>query len=63
MLKNIDYKQIFSYMTTIAKIISFISLVLSVVVKIKMLVASSNIKNEDDKKDDDEKSEVTNDEN
>ena len=48
-MKNLDFKKIGSYMTTLAKIISFISLALSVVIKVKMLVASSAPKDKEEK--------------
>lgn len=50
-----NWKKIFAFMVTLAKIISFISLCLSVYIKVKALIGTSKPKeNTDDDDDDDE---------
>lgn len=41
-----DWKKIFNYMTIIAKIVSFVSLVLSVYIKVKTLIGTTKKKEE-----------------
>jgi len=49
-----NWKKIFSYMVTIAKIVSFISLCLSVYIKVKTLIGTTKSKeNTDEEVDDD----------
>lgn len=45
---KINFKKIFAYCSTFAQIISFISLTLSVVIKVKSLISSSSKSDDDD---------------
>ena len=49
-----NWKKIFAFMVTLAKIISFISLCLSVYIKVKALIGTSKPKENTDNNDDDD---------
>ena len=53
-MEKIDFKKLLAHAATVAKIISFISLVLSVVIKVRMLLSSSKI-NEEEKEEEESK--------
>ena len=58
-----NWKKIFAFMVTLAKIISFISLCLSVYIKVKALIGTSKPKENTEDDDDDDNDENDNDEN
>lgn len=55
-----NWKKIFAFMVTLAKIISFISLCLSVYIKVKALIGTSKPKENTDNDDDDDNDENDN---
>lgn len=58
-----NWKKIFAFMVTLAKIISFISLCLSVYIKVKALIGTSKPKENTEDDDDNDENDNDNDEN